>query len=253
MPETLSPSQEDYLEAIYQVVEEKHVARSKDIAERLQVRSSSVTGALRALSERALINYQPYANITLTPEGERLGKEILRRHEALRDFFVRILLLDETEAEETACRMEHAMPRSLLERFIHFLEFVTICPRGGEELIAGFSRYCHESHDWKACRNCLTKCLKSLEARMADGGPGPRPRSPLDRLGKAEWGRVVDRRGNPETLRRLDELGLEAGAMVEVERADAQTGEMDIKVKGYHVPLRMSEAADIDVERLQPS
>ncbi len=68
-----------------------------------------------------------------------------------------------------------------------------------------------------------------------------------------DWARVVYRRDNPDTLRRLDGLGLEAGAMVEVERSDAGANEMELKVKGYHVTLRTSEAADIDVERLQPS
>ncbi len=145
------------------------------------------------------------------------------------------------------------MPRSLLERFIRFLEFVTICPRGGEELIAGFDRSCHEARDYAACRACLRACLEAVSARD-DGENNGRPVTrPLHRLVAGDWARVVYRRGNPDTLRRLDGLGLEAGAMVEVERSDAGANEMELKVKGYHVTLRTSEAADIDVERLQPS
>ena len=50
----LSASLEDYIEAIYHIVEEKLVARSKDIAIRLDVSRASVTEALRALAkERA--------------------------------------------------------------------------------------------------------------------------------------------------------------------------------------------------------
>ncbi|MCI5132482.1 MAG: metal-dependent transcriptional regulator, partial [Candidatus Electrothrix sp. EH2] len=45
----LTASQEDYLEAIYNIVDDKMAARAKDIAEYLAVRASSVTGALRTL------------------------------------------------------------------------------------------------------------------------------------------------------------------------------------------------------------
>ena len=44
--EKLSASLEDYLEAIYQIIAEKSAARSKDVAERLEVAPSSVTNAL---------------------------------------------------------------------------------------------------------------------------------------------------------------------------------------------------------------
>ena len=46
----LTPSQEDYLEAVYRISEEKKAARAKDIADRLNVRASSVTAALRTLA-----------------------------------------------------------------------------------------------------------------------------------------------------------------------------------------------------------
>ena len=48
----LSASLEDYIEAIYHIIEEKLVARSKEIAARLGVSRASVTEALRALSKK---------------------------------------------------------------------------------------------------------------------------------------------------------------------------------------------------------
>ena len=62
----LSASLEDYLEAIYQVIQEKDAARAKDVAERLGVAPPSVTNALHALKERELVNHAPYDLITLT-------------------------------------------------------------------------------------------------------------------------------------------------------------------------------------------
>lgn len=124
----LSDSQEDYLEAIFHIVSEKHAARPKDIADRLQVNQSSVTGALRALADRGMIHYAPYDVVTLTDRGRSLGAEVVRRHEILRDFFVSVLGVEETEADEAACRMEHAMTRSLLDRLVKLAEFFDACP-----------------------------------------------------------------------------------------------------------------------------
>ncbi len=113
----LTASQEDYLEAIYHISAKKMAARAKDIAERLGVRGSSVTGALRSLGALGLINYAPYDLITLTGEGKVVAEEIVRRHSALERFLVNVLGIDEKEADEAACKMEHAVPKPIIERW----------------------------------------------------------------------------------------------------------------------------------------
>ena len=128
--ERLSASLEDYLEAIFHIVEAKHAARVKDIAERLNVSSSSVTSALHALKQRELINYEPYDVVTLTPEGLEVAAEVVRGHEALRRFFVDVLGIENGEAETAACGMEHAMPPLLLERLVEFVELIGQTPGG---------------------------------------------------------------------------------------------------------------------------
>ena len=124
--EPLSSNMEDYLEAIFHISEEKQAARAKDIADRVQVNKSSVTGALRSLSEKGLVNYAPYDIITLTVKGKKLAVEIVRRHEALKEFFIKILLIDKDEAEEASCRVEHAVSKNIIHRLIGFVEFMEI-------------------------------------------------------------------------------------------------------------------------------
>ena len=65
---SLSMKLEDYLEAIYWLVEENQVARARDIAAALSVHKSTVTSALRSLSRKGLINYSAYEAATLTPK-----------------------------------------------------------------------------------------------------------------------------------------------------------------------------------------
>jgi DtxR family Mn-dependent transcriptional regulator len=148
----LSASLEDYIEAIFHIVAEKKVARGKEIAKRLKVSNASVTEALRALSKRKLINYEPYEVITLTDKGREVAEDVIRRHEALKDFFVKVLSIDEKIAEEGACRIEHAAPPEVIERLIRFVKFMEVCPRSGSELIKGFEEFCEKGRTRKGCK-----------------------------------------------------------------------------------------------------
>jgi len=90
----LTPSLEDYLKTILFLSAPGRVARVRDVAKRLGVGMSSVTAALHTLSERALVNYDPYQVIILTD----------------------VLGLDGQQADANACRMEHAVDDEVVER-----------------------------------------------------------------------------------------------------------------------------------------
>ncbi|MCG8565716.1 MAG: metal-dependent transcriptional regulator [Desulfobacterales bacterium] len=125
---SLSESLEDYLETILELQTQNTVARSKDIAEKLDIKRGSVTGMLKKLAAQNLINYEPYGYVTLTPEGEKIAKEIEKRHVALKDFLFRILKVDEKTADETACKMEHAMDSKTFKKFTDFVATLDACP-----------------------------------------------------------------------------------------------------------------------------
>ncbi len=158
----LSASLEDYLETIFLIVRKKQAARAKDIADHLQVKASSVTGALRLLSQKGLINYTPYDIITLTAEGEAAARDVLKRHEALYDFFTHVLGIDRKEAEEGACKLEHAISPAILQRLIHFVEFVQQCPRVGTQWIREFDSFCQRGSMGESCEECIKDCLKKV-------------------------------------------------------------------------------------------
>ena len=125
---TVSASLEDYLEAIYHTVEAKGAARAKDIVLRMGVHNSSVTQALRSLSEKKLVNYAPYDVITLTDTGERIALDVVKRHTTMSKFLNSVLGLDPETADEGACRMEHAISGEILDRMVKFVEYFETCP-----------------------------------------------------------------------------------------------------------------------------
>ena len=160
--ENLSSSLEDYLEIIFHLEQVNRVARAKDIADHMNVQRASVTGALRALAGRGMINYSPYSYITLTTAGRRVAEEVIRRHDILKDFFVTALQLEPGQAEANACRIEHAIDPGAIDRLVHFLEFIKNCPRAGDDWLAAFAHYCQLGIRSDHCEECLQSCIATL-------------------------------------------------------------------------------------------
>jgi DtxR family Mn-dependent transcriptional regulator len=165
----LSESLEDYLEVILDLELENKVARAKEIAQKLGIQPGSVTGGLKSLVDKKLINYEPYSFVTLTPEGARIARAIRRRHRVLKDFLSKVLQLDEETAETAACRMEHAVDEVSVERLVDFVEYLFDCPRTGDVWIQSFIDYTRSGKkSWEKCAACLDDCR---DRHLASKGP----------------------------------------------------------------------------------
>jgi DtxR family Mn-dependent transcriptional regulator len=159
---TLSESLEDYLETILKLETTKTVARSKDIAEELNIKRGSVTGMLKKLAANEFINYEPYGYVTLTAKGKKIARQIADRHKVLKDFLIRVLNLNDVVADDTACRMEHAMSQNTFKRFSQFIKFIDTCPRCGRDWLDAFaSNDSPENTGKEECRACIESCLKA--------------------------------------------------------------------------------------------
>ncbi|MBW2370502.1 MAG: metal-dependent transcriptional regulator [Deltaproteobacteria bacterium] len=169
----LSESLENYLEVILDLENAHKVARAKDIAEKLGIQRGSVTGALKNLVEKKLINYEPYSFITLTDKGARIAKAVTRRHMVLKGFLSRVLQLDEETAEAGACRMEHAIDEVTINRLVCFVEFLFRCPRTGDDWIQEFIEFCKTGQkDTKECDQCLDDCKQRYNSRSGSSRSG---------------------------------------------------------------------------------
>ncbi|RLB14819.1 MAG: metal-dependent transcriptional regulator [Deltaproteobacteria bacterium] len=150
-PRPLTSTMEDYLEAIVNLENEKKAVRVKDIAKRLGVRMPTVTSMLKTLRKAGLVNYEKYEYIQLTNRGKKVGKEIDRRHHALKKFLRDILGIDPDTADEEACKMEHAVSASTLNRFVEFMGFIESCPRAGKQWLEYFQEYRQHGRNKATC------------------------------------------------------------------------------------------------------
>ena len=118
----ISSSLEDYLEAIYEIYTQKNGVKAIDISKKLGVGRSSVTEALKTLAQKNLVNYSRYGVLSLTAAGEEAAKNVIERHKTLYNFFKNTLNLDENEAQENACRVEHVLSEKAFQALINFVE-----------------------------------------------------------------------------------------------------------------------------------
>lgn len=118
-----TPSVEDYLERIYELIQKKGYARVIDIASSLKVQPSSVTKMLQKLDSEQLVKYEKYRGITLTPQGEAIAKSVKNRHRQLEEL-LKILGVDEATIQKDVEGIEHHLsPRTLecLRDLVSFL------------------------------------------------------------------------------------------------------------------------------------
>jgi DtxR family Mn-dependent transcriptional regulator len=164
----LSHSLEDYIETIYLLQTRDQTVRAKDIADQLEVRRASVTGALRILGDKGLVNYTPYKHITLTQQGEVAAKEILQRHNIIKRFLTEILDFDADVADPEACKMEHTLSKPVRDRLRDFMTFIDACPRTGANWLKGFHHYLETQNLRQDCERCLRECTDHVEEPLDD-------------------------------------------------------------------------------------
>ncbi|BCJ88576.1 transcriptional regulator MntR [Effusibacillus dendaii] len=128
----LTPSMEDYLEKIYELMKEKGYARVSDIASSLSVQPSSVTKMIQKLDEQNYVTYEKYRGIILTQRGEQMGHLMKQRHRML-EMFLRMLDVSEKTIEKDVEGIEHHVSPSTMDSLKSLVLFFEQYPECLEE------------------------------------------------------------------------------------------------------------------------
>src|SRR5699024_3946394 len=110
-----TPSMEDYIEQIYNLIQSKGYARVSDIDEELLVHPSSVTKMVQKLDKDNFVNYEKYRGFVLTEKGEKVGKKLVFRHELLEEFLEIIGVADENIYDDVE-GIEHHLSWNSIDR-----------------------------------------------------------------------------------------------------------------------------------------
>ncbi|NIT35236.1 MAG: MarR family transcriptional regulator [candidate division Zixibacteria bacterium] len=117
-PKRLTPSLEDYLEAVFDL---GPPARVSSIADYLEVAKASVTQAVRRLVEKGLAESARYGRVSLTAKGRALARKVRRRHDTLVTFLEDVLGVSHATAERDACALEHGLSAETASRLSEYV------------------------------------------------------------------------------------------------------------------------------------
>jgi len=137
-----------------------------------------------------------------------------------------------------------------LERFIQFVEFVELCPRGGPEWIKRFKHHCEHECVLDDCDRCMSDSLTELREKRSSDRTRAAVQVMVTELQLGQRGRIVELGEAGKSNRQMMEIGLSPGMLIEVEHAADPSDLINVKVRGYHLSLRPNEAKTILVEIL---
>lgn len=113
-------SAEDYLECILLLSRENPHVHRVDVARRIGVSQPAVQKAVKILTEQKLVECDGL-HIYLTAKGADYAEKIYDRHCTIRQF-LRLLGVNDADADADACEMEHVLSEASFEAMKSFLE-----------------------------------------------------------------------------------------------------------------------------------
>ncbi len=182
----MSESIQDYLKTIYELHRDQTRATTNALAARLRVEAASVTGMLKKLAELKLVDYVPYQGAQLTPSGEKIALEVIRHHRLLELYLMEAMGYTWDQVHDEADRLEHAISEEFEDKIATLLGDPKVDPHG-DPIPSKTGEVAETS------RHTLLMTQPNERVRVQ---------------------RVRDE--DPELLRRMAELGLTPGAIIEI-------------------------------------
>ncbi len=206
---------EDCLQAVHRLEGQGRAADLGEVAAFARIAPATAQEALRELQARELVGNSQPGCVTLTEEGRRQARGVLRRHRLSERLFADILGLPWDRVHDEAMRFEHALTPEAEARLATLLNHPETCPHGGP-------------------------------IPAADGSLAPPATRPLDQVpaGSRIWiQQIVEEEAS--FLRYLASLGLLPGAELRVEEVAPFGGPLLVQVGDARYALGREVAANI--------
>jgi DtxR family Mn-dependent transcriptional regulator len=128
---TISLTEENYIKAIFNISNSNNIGVSTNsLSNHLENKASSVTDMLKKLADKKLIHYKKYKGVLLTPKGEKIAINIIRKHRLWEVFLMEKLNFSWDQVHDIAEQLEHIKSDELIKRLDDFLGKPTLDPHG---------------------------------------------------------------------------------------------------------------------------
>jgi len=225
-----SESVEEYLEAIYDFNEKGKLAKTTELAKKLDISPPSVTEMIKKLAQEGFVEYHPYKGTVLTGKGMAYAQRIIRKHRLLERFLYDFLGLSRGKIHDEACKMEHSLSDEAAAALCKALESPKISPEDGKNIP-------HCSFD--DCDQCESARENGTRFKLT---------TELSNLKPGEEGTVSLVRGGNRASKRLLDLGLTKDTKVKMLNSAPFRGPVKVEVRGTTLALGRGLAKHVLVE-----
>jgi DtxR family transcriptional regulator, Mn-dependent transcriptional regulator len=125
-----SVSQEDYLKAIWEMLEENQVPISARLAEELDVTPPAVNAALKRMARDGHVKVQRGGRIVLTAKGRTFAHRLMIRHQLTEMLLTEVIGLPWSKSHAEAERVEHAISPEVEALLMKRFADRKTCPHG---------------------------------------------------------------------------------------------------------------------------
>jgi len=125
-----SVSREDYLKAIWEIVQEEQVPISARLAEELDVTPPAVTAALKRMTRDGYVKVQRDGRIALSAKGKEAAEHLVLRHRLAEKLLTDVIGLEWSKVHDEAEKLEHAISPEVEALLLKRFGAESSCPHG---------------------------------------------------------------------------------------------------------------------------
>ncbi len=128
--EKTSVSREDYLKAIWEMLQEEQTPISARLAEELAVTPPAVTAALKRMTRDDYLRVERSGRIALTRKGRQIAEHLALRHQLAEKLLTDVIGLNWVKAHDQAERLEHGISPEVEALLLKRFGAGSVCPHG---------------------------------------------------------------------------------------------------------------------------
>ncbi|MBN9336333.1 MAG: metal-dependent transcriptional regulator [Chryseobacterium sp.] len=125
-----SLTEENYLKALYHLVNENDEVSVNDLSRQLNIKMPSVNSMIKKFADKNWVKYESYKPIRLTESGKKEASLIVRKHRLTEMFLVEKMGFGWENVHEIAEQLEHIHSALFFDKMDEILNYPKVDPHG---------------------------------------------------------------------------------------------------------------------------
>ncbi|SEH89750.1 metal-dependent transcriptional regulator [Epilithonimonas hominis] len=125
-----SLTEENYLKAIYHLINENDEVSVNDLSRQLNIKMPSVNSMIKKFADKKWVKYESYKPIKLTESGKKEASLIVRKHRLTEMFLVEKMGFGWENVHEIAEQLEHIHSEVFFDKMDEILNYPKVDPHG---------------------------------------------------------------------------------------------------------------------------